>query len=120
MKTNKTLILILIVVAISLVMTACEDTCQFTTNYEVDLYRVPDSSADVWSVVPANFTYYIAARTADGWIGFEPGIAQAPNVGLARYRYFQLNAIVSPSCLESVPLVTVADVEADIAASGGP
>jgi hypothetical protein len=121
MKTNKTLILILIALAISLVAAGCEsEPCTCTVNYQIDVYRVPDASADVWGVDHAGQSHVILARTADGWIGIDPGVAQAPNVGLARYRYFQLNAIVSPSCLESVPLVTIADVEADIAASGGP
>ncbi len=120
MFNKKYLILILIVIAISMIMTACDNTCQFTANYQIEVYRVPDSSADVWGVESAGYPRPILARTADGWIGYDPGIAQAPNVGLAHHRYFQLNAIVTPSCLESVPLVTVADVLADIAASGGP
>lgn len=117
---NRKKTLILIVLAISLFMAACDDTCQFTANYQVEVYRVPDSSADVWGVEAPGQAHTILARTADGWIGYDPGVAQAPNVGLAHHRYFQLNAIVTPSCLESVPLVTVADVQADIAASGGP
>jgi hypothetical protein len=118
---NKKRYLTLIIVGISLLLSACvQADCQFTANYQVDLYRVPDSSTDLWGVEPAGITHTIMARTADGYIGFDPGVAQAPNVGLARLRYFQLNAVVSPSCLASVPLVTIADVQADIAASGGP
>lgn len=121
MNTNKTLILMLIVLAISMVATSCDPPpCTFTTYHQVDLYRVPDAGTAVWGVEAPGVTREIDARTADGWIGYDPGVAQAPNVGLARNRYFQLNAIVSPSCLASIPLVTIADVEADIAASGGP
>jgi len=120
MNTKKTLILMLIVLAISLLATSCNPTCTFTAHYQVEIYRVPDASTPVWGVEAPGYPHTIDARTADGWIGYDPGVAQAPNVGLARNRYFQLNAIVTPSCLASVPLVTIADVEADIAASGGP
>ncbi len=122
MQRSKYLILFLIILVVGIATAGCDpqDPCQFTANYQVEVYRVPDSSADVWGVESPGYARTILARTADGWIGYDPGVAQAPNVGLARGRYFQLNAIVTPSCLESVPLVTVADVLADIAASGGP
>lgn len=121
MNKKRNLIISLILLFISLIAAGCvPQTCQFTANYQVEVYRVPDWSTDYWGVESPGQPHEILARTADGWIGYDPGVAQAPNVGLARLRYFQLNAIVTPSCLSSVPVVTVADVLADIAASGGP
>ena len=120
MNRKKTMLLILITLAISLVAAGCDQGCQMTIHYPIDVYRVPDASAPVWGVETGGISRPILARTADGWVGYDPGVAQAANIGLAHHRYFQLNAIVTPNCLSSVPLVTIADVEADIAASGGP
>ena len=120
MKMKKSLILILLTITISLVASGCSSDCEMKINYPIDVYRVPDASAPVWGVESGGITRPILARTADGWVGYDPGYAQAGNIGLAHHRYFQLNAIVTPNCLSSVPLVTIADVEADIAASGGP
>lgn len=122
MSRKKTMILILIVLIISLAAAGCvpSSPCEFTSNIAITTYYVPDPGSAVFGTLPDGQTHTILARTADNWIGFDPGVAQAPNVGLARHRYFQLNAVVSPSCLASVPLVTLADVQADVAASGGP
>lgn len=36
----------------------------------------------------------ITSRTADGWLGFEPGTAQAANIGIFRLRWIQPGAPV--------------------------
>ena len=69
-------------------------------------------------MVSSGDSYEALAWTADGWVGFDPGVAQAGNIGLAHHRWVFLGVIISPSCLSSVDLVTLADVEADLAASG--
>lgn len=106
------------------IVTACSSapsgtTCSFTSVTSLTIYRLPDVASDVFGTMPAGETHPALARTETGWIGFEPGVAQAGNVGLAHHRWLQLNAALSPSCLEVVPLVTLAEVEADLAASGG-
>jgi len=92
--------------------------CVFTANVSLTAYRLPDTTSDVFGTMPAGDTHEALAQTADGWVGFDPGVAQAANVGLARHRWIQLSATVAPSCLSGVDVVTLADVEADVAASG--
>ncbi|HLE05217.1 MAG TPA: hypothetical protein VI729_11485 [Anaerolineales bacterium] len=92
--------------------------CMFTANDSLTAYRLPDITSDVFGTMPAGDTHEALVQTADGWVGFDPGVAQAANVGLARHRWILLNATVAPSCLSGVDVVTLADVEADVAASG--
>lgn len=106
---------------LGVLLAGCTPTgpCEFTANTPLTAYRLPVSTSMVFGTVSSGDTYEVLARTADGWLGFDPGIAQAGNMGLARPRWVRLNASLSPSCLAGVDLVTLADVEADIAASGG-
>jgi hypothetical protein len=93
--------------------------CTFTANMDVNAYRLPDGTSAIFGTISAGETFEALARTSDGWLGFDPGIAQAGNIGLAHHRWVQANLSLSSSCLSSVDLVTLADVEADVAASGG-
>lgn len=122
MKIRGLLIVTLAFLTVSISLAGCippapADDCTFTQNTLLTAYRLPDDTSDVFGYVPAGEAYEVLARTADGWLGFDPGVAQAGNIGLAHHRWVQLNAIVSPSCLTSVDLVTLADVQADVAAS---
>jgi len=116
MSRTKTLILILIVLTISLTAAGCVPSgpCEFTGNMALTVYRLPDASSDFFGTMTSGETHQVLAYTADGWIGFDPGVAQAGNIGLAHHRWFQLNAVVTPSCLSTVDLVTLADVLADM------
>ena len=110
--------------SVGMLLTACApsattEPCTFTLNDSVTAYRLPDQTSDVFGTASSGETFEALAITADGWLGFDPGVAQAGNIGLAHHRWIQLNATVSPSCLDSVELVTLAQVEADVAASGG-
>ncbi|MFV1950315.1 MAG: hypothetical protein ACC633_10365 [Anaerolineales bacterium] len=117
MKTGK--LLILVVFALSVALAGCTPSgpCEFTGNTALTVYRLPDASSDVFGTLPAGETHTVLAWTADGWLGFDPGIAHAGNIGLSHHRWFQLNAVVTPSCLAGVDEVALADVEADLAAS---
>ena len=118
MNRINTLILILIVLAISLTMTGCDPVgpCEFTQHMAMQVYRLPDASSEFQGTMVGE-THTILAYTANGWIGFDPGFAQAGNIGLAHHRWVYLNGIVTPSCLAGVDQVTLADVQADVAAS---
>lgn len=94
-------------------------SCSFSAHESLTVHRLPDGDSDVFGTMAAGETHAALAWTETGWLGFDPGVAQAANIGLARYRWVQLDASVSPSCLGGVPLVTLAEVEADLAASGG-
>jgi hypothetical protein len=124
MKTQYYFLIAVALIAVGIVLTACtppvsSEPCMFTLNDSATAYRLPDNTSDVFGTASSGETFEALARTADGWLGFDPGVAQAGNIGLAHHRWIQLNATVSPSCLESVSLVTLQEVEADVAASGG-
>ena len=121
MYKQKIMGLILIHLVILLLLVSCTPTpeaCSFMTNTPITVYRLPDNTSDVFGTMSAGESYDILARTADGWVGFDPGIAQAGNIGLAHHRWVLININVSQSCLEAVDVVTLVDVEVDMAASG--
>ncbi len=92
--------------------------CSFTARADLAVYRLPDSTSDIFGTLPTGETHEVLAQTADGWLGFDPGIAQAGNIGLAHHRWVFNYVEVSPSCLSSVDLVTLEQVMADLEASG--
>ncbi len=119
MKSRKFLILVLIILVAAVAGAGCvpqdlPGPCEFTGNMALSVYRLPDASSDFFGTMTSGETHPALAYTADGWIGFDPGVAQAGNIGLAHHRWFQLNAVVTPSCLSTVDLVTLADVLADM------
>jgi hypothetical protein len=119
MKVFRNVFVILGLLTIGVLIAGCTPSgpCTFTVNTPLTIYRLPDDTSEVFSTLLEGETHEILAQTAEGWVGFDPGIAQAGNIGLAHHRWVQLNATISPSCLSSVDLVTLADVEADVAAS---
>jgi hypothetical protein len=117
MKTRHKLLVLFLLLA-GLAVAGCGPTgggpCTFTANVEMTAYRLPDASSDVFGAMGAGESFEALARTADGWVGFDPGVAQAGNQGLARHRWVQDSVTFSPSCVDGVDLVTLADVEADL------
>ena len=107
-------ILIAVIILLATNCTPTPDTCTLTANTPVPAYRLPDAASDAFGTMPTGETYEVLARTADGWLGFDPGVAQAGNIGLAHHRWVLMNVTLSPSCLNSVELVTLADVEDDL------
>ncbi|HID50602.1 MAG TPA: hypothetical protein EYP41_01015, partial [Anaerolineae bacterium] len=86
MKTRSYLIIILALLTGSLILAGCTPsstaTCTFTANESLTAYRLPDSAADVFGVISTGESFEALARTAEGWVGFDPGVAQAGNIGL--------------------------------------
>ena len=66
--------------------------CEFRAGGEVTIYRRPSTASGVFSTQGAGFTIPITARTADGWLGFDPGVAQAANFGSFRLRWIEPGA----------------------------
>jgi len=116
MQPKKLFILLLAALAVGIAAAGCtpQGPCEFTGITDLTVYRLPDLYSDVFGTLPAGETHEILARTANGWIGFDPGVAQAGNVGLAHHRWILLNATLSPFCLADVPVVTMADIEHDM------
>jgi hypothetical protein len=79
--------------------------CEYTASAEVTIYSRPDTAASVFSVQPAGFTAQPGARSANGWLGFDPGVAQAANIGPFRLRWLPPGSgTVSAGCA-SLPVI---------------
>lgn len=61
--------------------------CAQTAKTQVVIYQRPAASAPKFGQLAAGEQVKLAARTADGWVGFDPATAQAANVGLLRLRW---------------------------------
>jgi len=72
----------------------------------VDVFTRPDSSAMLMSSLTSRDKVAISGRTADGWLGFDPGVAQAANIGSFRLRWISADAqYVTDRELSSIPVV---------------
>lgn len=75
--------------------------CQVVSAGEgVMVYTRPSVKAGVFaSLSAAQYPVALSARTADGWLGFEPGVAQAANRGVFRLRWVLASQVqVSGDC----------------------
>jgi hypothetical protein len=79
--------------------------CEFTASVDVTIYERPSTLADVFSTQPAGFSTTFQARTANGWLGFDPGVAQAANIGPFRLRWIPPNAKTISGACSSLPVV---------------
>lgn len=61
--------------------------CELVAEGELTVYERPHLDAEVFGTMSAGFRVELEARTADGWWGFEPGVAQAANIGVFRLRW---------------------------------
>jgi hypothetical protein len=61
--------------------------CELVAESAVTVYERPDVSAEVFGTMPPDLRVRVAARTADGWLCFDPAVAQAANVGVFRVRW---------------------------------
>lgn len=66
--------------------------CAVTARQAITLYQRPDVAADVFGQLSAGESVAVTARSAEGWLGFEPGVAQAANVGVFRLRWLPPDA----------------------------
>lgn len=62
--------------------------CWVTNRETLTAYRESSPIAQVFGTAEAGTTVMALARTKDGWLGFDPGVAQAGNVGRARLRWY--------------------------------
>ena len=78
--------------------------CTLNTTGPTTIYERPDFAADVFFEENAGFETLVTGRTDDGWVGFDPGIPQAANMGPFHLRWFFFDQIsLSGDCL-SVPV----------------
>jgi hypothetical protein len=80
--------------------------CELVASKEVTAYTRPSLQAMVFGTFPAGDREPVAATTADGWLGFEPGVAQAANVGPFRWRWVQKSdAFKLEGACDNLPVV---------------
>jgi hypothetical protein len=65
------------------------EVCTVTPTVDVTAYQRPSVEAPVFGVLSKGESTVITGKTTDGWFAFDPGIAQAANVGPFRYRWFE-------------------------------
>jgi hypothetical protein len=72
-------------------------SCTLSAISDVPAYFRPSTESGVFGTLSAGMSVEATACTADGWIGFEPGVAQAANTGIFRLRWVQDSANISLS-----------------------
>jgi hypothetical protein len=78
--------------------------CEIVAESEVTVYERPGSEATVFGSMPPGLRVNVEGRTSDGWLGFEPGIAQAANVGVFRLRWVhESSAIRLEGACDAIP-----------------
>lgn len=82
-----------------------QSECSFTAANQTTIYERPDLAADVFFEAPAGFTTTFQAQTADGWLGFDPAIAQAANTGPFRLRWIPPDAETFSGDCGSLPTI---------------
>jgi hypothetical protein len=86
---------------------AATGPCQIVAAGDtVTAYTRPSLQADPFGQVSgAGFPILVGASTADGWLGFDPGVAQAANTGVFRYRWVLAAQVQVEGACDAVPLV---------------
>jgi hypothetical protein len=76
-------------------------SCTLLTTETTTLYDRPSTEAQIFSEVGADFSAVVNGRTVDGWVGFDPGIAQAANIGVFRLRWAHFDQVsLSGGCVD--------------------
>lgn len=80
--------------------------CEITAPAGINIYTRPSASAELFYVTGgAEVMPPAGARTADGWLGFDPGVAQAGNVGVFRYRWLLESEVTTSGGCAELPVV---------------
>jgi len=66
---------------------AVSASCDITAANPVTVYTRASAAADMFGTLSSGETVQATAKTADGFYGFDPGVAQAGNVGPFRLRW---------------------------------
>ena len=61
--------------------------CELHAESDITAYMRPSTEADIFGVLSAGGRVLVTGRTAGGWLGFDPGVAQAGNSGIFRLRW---------------------------------
>ncbi len=66
-----------------------EEPCVLIPTSDLTTYYRPSLESEIFDSMPAGMPVYVFAESENGWIGFDPGIPQAANVGPFRLRWVQ-------------------------------
>lgn len=66
---------------------AADKQCVRKATQAATVYQRPGAAAPTFGQLAAGEQVILVARTADGWVGFDPATAQAANVGIFRLRW---------------------------------
>jgi photosystem II stability/assembly factor-like uncharacterized protein len=72
-----------------------EEPCVLIPNLDVPTFYRPDLESEPFEIMPSGMPVYVFAESVNGWIGFDPGIPQAANVGPFRLRWVQKTGDIS-------------------------
>jgi hypothetical protein len=73
----------------AMVSAAPSGPCELVVTKALTAFARPSTAAAVFGQITPSDTRPVGGMTADGWIGFDPGVAQAANVGPFRLRWVQ-------------------------------
>lgn len=80
--------------------------CEISVPAGVNIYTRPSIEADLfYTTGEGELMPPALARTNDGWIGFDPGIAQAANVGPFRLRWLQESQVTLTGGCSGLPVI---------------
>lgn len=74
----------------------------FNSLDTLDIFSRPDSRSEIWSLLLPGEAVTLEVITATGWLGFEPGVAQAANTSSFRYRWLPPDSSIAT---DSLPVV---------------
>ena len=81
------------------------EPCFVVARSEITIYMRPSKSAMVFSEISGPIGR-MDGKTEDGWLGFDPGVPQAVNVGVFRYRWIPPDAdIETTGNCDALPVV---------------
>jgi hypothetical protein len=83
-----------------------QEECILIATDTLKIYTRPDTLAALWSFIEPGDSVIVTGRTEDSWPGFDPGVAQAGNIGSFRLRWiFPEGNYRIEGDEESVPMV---------------
>src|SRR3990172_13443631 len=69
--------------------------CEAQAEVDIPVYTRPSPAADEFGVLSAGMGVTITGLRSDGWVGFDPGVAQAAHIGVFRLRWIPAGAELS-------------------------
>jgi hypothetical protein len=73
-------------------LTPAIGSCTVTADADIDLTSRPYPIGDIFGTLSSGMSVPVVARTPGGFIGIEPGVAQAANVDIFRLRWIDPDA----------------------------